>query len=65
MMWMVDIQGFRHVTVHIANFLYLLLLSFLSSFYFSYYSIFAAYHGGDSHLSLKGPSSIPGQIIIL
>jgi hypothetical protein len=42
MMWMIDIQGFLHVTVPIAYFLYLSLLSFSLSFYISYYPIFAA-----------------------
>jgi hypothetical protein len=41
MMWMVDIRDFRHVTVAIAYFLYLLLLSFRPSFSCSYYPIFA------------------------
>jgi hypothetical protein len=42
MMWMVDIRDFRHVTVAIAYFLYLLLLSFRPSFNCSYYPIFGA-----------------------
>ena len=59
MMWMVDIQGFRHVTVLIAYFLYFAFFSVLRSVFLI--PIFLQpCHGGDSHLSLNGPGSIPG-----
>lgn len=63
MMWMVDIQGFRQVTISIAYFFHLSL---------SYYLIFAAvpwriqspFSQKSEFDSLNSPSWIPGQIII-
>jgi len=63
MLWMVDIQGFRHIAVPIAFFIYCFFLSVLRSF-FLITLFLQPCHGGDSHLSLNSPSSIPGQIII-